>query len=101
MNQEEIFGPLVTLQTFKSEEDAIEMANDTGFGLSATIWTTSNEKSRRVAKKIDAGVIWINCWMVRDLRTPFGGLKNSGLGREGGKSIFRFFTEQKNICEIR
>lgn len=101
LNQEEIFGPLVTLQTFKSEEDAIEIANDTGFGLSATIWTKSNEKSRRVAKKIDAGVIWINCWMVRDLRTPFGGLKNSGLGREGGKSIFRFFTEQKNICEIR
>ncbi len=91
MNQEEIFGPLVTLQTFKSEEEVIEIANDTGFGLSATIQTKSNKMSRRVAKKIDAIVIWINCWMLRDLLTPFGGLKNSGLVREGEKSILRFF----------
>ena len=99
LNQEEIFGPVVTLQSFKSEEEAIEIANDTQYGLSATIWTTSHKKSDRVAKNIDAGVVWINCWMVRDLRTPFGGMKDSGLGREGGESVLRFFTEQKTICE--
>ncbi len=100
LNQEEIFGPVVTLQTFKSEEEAIEIANDTRYGLSATIWTKSDNKSKRISKKINAGVIWINCWMVRDLRTPFGGMKDSGLGREGGSNILRFFTEQKNICEL-
>ena len=99
LNQEEIFGPVVTLQSFKSEEEAIEIANDTQYGLSATIWTNSHKKSDRVAKNIDAGVVWINCWMVRDLRTPFGGMKDSGLGREGGESVLRFFTEQKTICE--
>ena len=99
LNQEEIFGPVVTLQSFKSEEEAIEIANDTQYGLSATIWTNSHEKSDRVAKNIDAGVVWINCWMVRDLRTPFGGMKDSGLGREGGENVLRFFTEQKTICE--
>ena len=99
MNQEEIFGPVVTLQSFKSEEEAIEIANESQYGLSATIWTKSHEKSSRVAKYIDAGVIWINSWMVRDLRTPFGGMKDSGLGREGGESVLRFFTEQKTICE--
>ena len=99
LNQEEIFGPVVTLQLFKSEEEAIEIANDTKYGLSATVWTNSHKKSNRVAKNIDAGVVWINCWMVRDLRTPFGGMKDSGLGREGGESVLRFFTEQKTICE--
>ena len=99
LNQEEIFGPVVTLQSFQSEKEAIEIANDTQYGLSATIWTKSHKKSNRVAKNIDAGVIWINCWMVRDLRTPFGGMKDSGLGREGGESALRFFTEQKNICK--
>ena len=99
LNQEEIFGPVVTIQSFQSEEEAIEIANDTQYGLSATIWTKSLKKSNRVAKNIDAGVIWINCWMVRDLRTPFGGMKDSGLGREGGESALRFFTEQKNICK--
>ena len=98
LNQEEVFGPVVTLQSFESEEEAIEMANDTQYGLSATIWTKSHKKSNRVAKNIDAGVIWINCWMIRDLRTPFGGMKDSGLGREGGDNVLRFFTEQKNIC---
>ena len=99
LNQEEIFGPVVTLQSFQSEKEAIEIANDTQYGLSATIWTKSHKKSNRVAKNIDAGVIWINCWMARDLRTPFGGMKDSGLGREGGESALRFFTEQKNICK--
>ena len=99
-NQEEIFGPLVTLQSFKSEKDAIQLANETEYGLSATIWTEDNEKANRVSALIDAGVIWINCWLVRDLRTPFGGMKQSGLGREGGDEALRFFTEPKNICTL-
>ena len=98
VNQEEIFGPVVTLQSFKTEADVIEVANNTDYGLSATIWTDDIEKGERVAKQIDAGVIWINCWLLRDLRTPFGGMKNSGLGREGGDDAIKFFTEQKNIC---
>jgi len=99
-NQEEIFGPLVTLQSFKSEKDAIQLANETEYGLSATIWTEDNEKANRVSALIDAGVIWVNCWLVRDLRTPFGGMKQSGLGREGGDEALRFFTEPKNICTL-
>ena len=94
----EIFGPVVTLQSFDSEVDAIEHANNTDYGLSATVWTEDIEKGKRVAKRIDAGVIWINCWLLRDLRTPFGGMKNSGLGREGGDDALKFFTEAKNIC---
>jgi aminomuconate-semialdehyde/2-hydroxymuconate-6-semialdehyde dehydrogenase len=100
-NQEEIFGPLVTLQSFQSEEHAVQIANETEYGLSATIWTEEDEKANRVSSKIDAGVIWVNCWLVRDLRTPFGGMKQSGLGREGGDEALRFFTEPKNICTIR
>jgi len=99
-NQEEIFGPLVTLQSFKSEKDAIQLANETEYGLSATIWTEDKEKANRVSALIDAGVIWINCWLVRDLRTPFGGMKQSGLGWEGGDEALRFFTEPKNICTL-
>ncbi|MBT4155067.1 MAG: aldehyde dehydrogenase [Candidatus Marinimicrobia bacterium] len=99
-NQEEIFGPLVTLQSFKSEKDAIQLANETEYGLSATIWTEDNEKANRVSALIDAGVIWMNCWLVRDLRTPFGGMKQSGLGWEGGDEALRFFTEPKNICTL-
>ena len=99
-NQEEIFGPLVTLQSFKSEKDAIQLANETEYGLSATIWTEDKEKANRVSALIDAGVIWVNCWLVRDLRTPFGGMKQSGLGREGGDEALRFFTEPKNICTL-
>lgn len=97
-NREEIFGPVVTLIPFKTEEEAIALANDNEYGLSATIWTTDTEKANRVAAQTDAGVIWINCWLVRDLRTPFGGMKNSGVGREGGDEALRFFTEPKNIC---
>ena len=96
--QEEIFGPVVTLHPFDSEADAIDLANNTDYGLSATVWTNDIEKGEKVAKRIDAGVIWINCWLLRDLRTPFGGMKNSGLGREGGDDALKFFTEQKNIC---
>ena len=98
LNQEEIFGPVVTLQPFDSEYDAIEMANNTEYGLSATIWTEDLDKGRRISRNIEAGVIWINCWLLRDLRTPFGGMKSSGLGREGGDDAINFFTEQKNIC---
>ena len=99
-NQEEIFGPLVTIQSFQSENEAIQLANETEYGLSATIWTEDNEKANRVSVQIDAGVIWVNCWLVRDLRTPFGGMKQSGLGREGGEEALRFFTEPKNICTL-
>ena len=98
INQDEIFGPVVTLQSFNSEDEAIDIANDSNYGLSATIWTNDQKRGDRVSKNIDAGVIWINCWLVRDLRTPFGGMKQSGLGREGGDYAMEFFTEPKNIC---
>ena len=98
INQDEIFGPVVTLQSFDNEDEAINLANDTKYGLSATIWTNDQKKGDRVALGVDAGVIWINCWLVRDLRTPFGGMKQSGLGREGGDYAIEFFTEPKNIC---
>lgn len=100
-NQEEIFGPVVSLIPFSSEDEVIAMANSTQYGLSATIWTENTTKADRVAGKLDSGVVWVNCWMVRDLRTPFGGMKNSGVGREGGLEAFEFFTEQKNICRIQ
>lgn len=96
--QEEIFGPVVTIQTFRDESEAIELANSTPYGLAASIWTNNLSRAHRVADRVDAGVIWINCWMVRDLRTPFGGMKQSGVGREGGNEALRFFTEPKNVC---
>ena len=98
VNQEEIFGPVVTIQSFNSEKQAIENANGTDYGLSAMVWTSDKKKGNRIISQIDAGIIWLNCWMVRDLRTPFGGMKKSGLGREGGDEVLQFFTEQKNIC---
>ena len=98
INQEEIFGPLVTLMPFESEREAINLANDTSYGLSATIWSEDNLKLKRVSDKVQAGVIWTNCWLVRDLRTPFGGMKKSGYGKEGGREAIHFFTEQKTIC---
>ena len=97
-NQEEIFGPVVTIAPFDTEEEAIQLANDTQFGLASTVWTKDISKANRVAEKINAGIVWINCWMVRDLRTPFGGVKSSGVGREGGLEAMKFFTEQKNVC---
>ena len=97
-NREEIFGPVVTLQRFSSEDEALRLANDCQYGLSATIWTQDISKANRVASKVEAGIIWVNCWLVRDLRTPFGGIKNSGVGREGGWDALRFFTEAKNVC---
>jgi len=97
-NQEEIFGPVVTLQSFKTEEEALQLANATEYGLAATIWTQDISKANRVAAKVESGIIWVNCWLLRDLRTPFGGMKNSGVGREGGWEALRFFTEAKNVC---
>lgn len=97
-NQEEIFGPVVTLQTFKTEEEALQLANASTYGLAATIWTQDISKANRMAARVESGIIWINCWLLRDLRTPFGGMKNSGVGREGGWEALRFFTEAKNVC---
>ena len=98
INQEEVFGPVVTLLPFDSEEEALEIANSTDYGLTASIWTSDLSRAHRLAGQIEAGIVWINCWMLRDLRTPFGGVKNSGLGREGGWEALRFFTELKNVC---
>ncbi len=97
-NMEEIFGPVVSLQPFNSEEEALQLANATSYGLAATIWTQDISKANRVAAKVQSGIIWVNCWLLRDLRTPFGGVKNSGIGREGGWEAIRFFTEAKNVC---
>ncbi len=97
-NKEEIFGPVVTLQTFKTREEAIALANSCHYGLSATIWTQDISIANKTAMQLEAGIIWINCWLLRDLRTPFGGVKNSGVGREGGWEAFRFYTEAKNVC---
>jgi aminomuconate-semialdehyde/2-hydroxymuconate-6-semialdehyde dehydrogenase len=97
-NQEEIFGPVVTLQPFNTIEEALELANATDYGLAATIWTQDISKANAVASKIESGIVWINCWLERDLRTPFGGIKNSGVGREGGWEAMKFFTEAKNVC---
>jgi len=97
-NQEEIFGPVVTLQAFDTEEEALALANNTVYGLAATLWTTDLKRAHRVAAKIDSGIVWVNTWLLRDLRTPFGGVKASGLGREGGFEALEFFTEPQNIC---
>ena len=97
-NQEEIFGPVVTLTPFDTDEEALKMANSTDYGLSATIWTRDLQRAHRVAHQLHAGVVWVNTWLHRDLRTPFGGMKNSGVGREGGLEALRFFTEAQNVC---
>jgi aminomuconate-semialdehyde/2-hydroxymuconate-6-semialdehyde dehydrogenase len=96
-NQEEIFGPVVTLTPFETEEEALQMANSVKYGLAASVWTNDLKRAHRVADKIESGIVWINSWMVRDLRTPFGGVKQSGVGREGGWEALRFFTEAKNV----
>lgn len=96
-NQEEIFGPVVTITPFDTEEEVLMMANSTQYGLSATIWTENLTRAHTIADEVHAGIVWINSWLVRDLRTPFGGVKASGVGREGGFEALHFFTEPKNI----
>jgi len=97
-NQEEIFGPVVTVSPFDTEEEALEMANSNAYGLSATIWTENLKRAHRVSAQVKSGIIWVNCWLFRDLRTPFGGMKQSGVGREGGWDALKFFTDTKNVC---
>ena len=97
-NQEEIFGPVVTLMPFSDEADALEKANSTSYGLACSVWTNDIKRAHRVANRVHAGIVWVNCWMIRDLRTPFGGVKHSGVGREGGNEALQFFTEPKNVC---
>ena len=97
-NQEEIFGPVVTLMPFDDDDEAIALANATQYGLAASVWTTNLKRAHRIGARLESGIVWINCWMRRDLRTPFGGVKQSGVGREGGVEALRFFTETKNVC---
>jgi aminomuconate-semialdehyde/2-hydroxymuconate-6-semialdehyde dehydrogenase len=97
-NREEIFGPVVTITPFDKEEEVIGYANDTDYGLASSVWTQNLNRAHRVAEKIHTGTVWVNCWLVRDLRVPFGGMKASGVGREGGEEALRFFTEPKNVC---
>jgi aminomuconate-semialdehyde/2-hydroxymuconate-6-semialdehyde dehydrogenase len=97
-NQEEIFGPVVTLQPFDTEEEVLRYANSTRYGLAASVWTQHLTRAHRVAALLQTGIVWVNCWLLRDLRTPFGGVKASGVGREGGFEALRFFTEEKNVC---
>ena len=97
-NQEEIFGPVVTITPFDTEEEVLKYANSTQYGLSATVWTKDLNRANRMSQQLEAGIVWVNCWLLRDLRTPFGGVKSSGVGREGGGEALRFFREPKNVC---
>jgi len=97
-NMEEIFGPVVTMMPFDTEEEVIEYANSTQYGLAATVWTQNLTRAHKIAAALHSGIVWINCWLLRDLRTPFGGMKQSGVGREGGFEALDFFTEEKNVC---
>jgi aminomuconate-semialdehyde/2-hydroxymuconate-6-semialdehyde dehydrogenase len=98
VNQEEIFGPIVTIMPFDTEDEVLQMANKVKYGLSATLWTNDLKRTMRITNQLHAGIVWVNTWMMRDLRTPFGGVKASGIGREGGFEALRFFTEAKNVC---
>jgi aminomuconate-semialdehyde/2-hydroxymuconate-6-semialdehyde dehydrogenase len=97
-NQEEIFGPVVSVAPFHGEDEGVALANATPYGLSASLWTRDVNRAHRVAERLECGTVWVNCWLVRDLRTPFGGTKKSGVGREGGEEALRFFTEPKTVC---
>jgi aminomuconate-semialdehyde/2-hydroxymuconate-6-semialdehyde dehydrogenase len=96
-NQEEIFGPVVTIQPFDGEAEAVSLANASSYGLAASIWTTDRARAMRVAEEVECGIVWLNTWMLRDLRVPFGGMKRSGVGREGGEDALRLFTEPKSV----
>jgi aminomuconate-semialdehyde/2-hydroxymuconate-6-semialdehyde dehydrogenase len=98
VNQEEIFGPVVTIMPFNTEDEVLQMANKVKYGLSATLWTNNLKRAMRLTSQLQTGIVWVNTWMMRDLRTPFGGVKDSGVGREGGFEALRFFTEPKNVC---
>lgn len=98
VNQEEIFGPVATITPFETEEEVLEWANCTSYGLAASLWTQNLKRAHRFSAGLKSGIVWVNCWMLRDLRTPFGGMKDSGVGREGGQEALRFFTEPKNVC---
>lgn len=98
INQEEIFGPVVTIMPFRNEDEVLKLANDVKYGLSSTLWTNDLNRTMRMTNKLESGIVWVNTWMMRDLRTPFGGIKDSGVGREGGFEVLRFFTEPKNVC---
>ena len=98
VNREEIFGPVVTVTPFRDEEQVLAWANATTYGLSASVWTRDLSRAHRFADRLESGTVWINCWLLRDLRVPFGGMKRSGVGREGGLEALRFFTEPKNVC---
>jgi len=98
VNQEEIFGPVVTIMPFSNEDEVLQMANKVKYGLSATLWTNDLKRTMRMTNQLQAGIVWVNTWLMRDLRTPFGGVKDSGVGREGGFEALRFFTETKNVC---
>jgi aminomuconate-semialdehyde/2-hydroxymuconate-6-semialdehyde dehydrogenase len=98
VNQEEIFGPVVTITPFDREDEVVAMANATPFGLSASLWTRDLGRAHRVAEQLECGTVWVNCWLLRDLRVPFGGVKSSGVGREGGDEALRFFTDPKTVC---
>jgi len=97
-NQEEIFGPVVSIMPFDTEEEVLSYANSVRYGLSATVWTENLSRAHRVSAALESGIVWVNCWLLRDLRTPFGGVKDSGMGREGGFEALKFFTEEKNVC---
>ncbi len=95
---EEIFGPVVTVHPFDSEDEAVEMANSVRYGLSASVWTRDLDRAHRMGRRLETGMVWVNTWLLRDLRVPFGGVKNSGVGREGGRWSMEFFSEATNIC---
>jgi aminomuconate-semialdehyde/2-hydroxymuconate-6-semialdehyde dehydrogenase len=96
--REEVFGPCCHIQPFDDEDEAVAMANASDYGLATAIWSQDIAKANRVAKRVEAGITWVNCWFLRDLRTPFGGAKRSGIGREGGVHSMEFYTELRNIC---
>ena len=98
VNDEEIFGPVVTITPFRTEDELITYANGVPYGLSASLWTQNLNRAHRIAERLESGTVWVNCWLLRDLRTPFGGMKQSGVGREGGEEALRFFTEPKTVC---